>query len=615
MKALVAADWAVVGLYLCFTLAVGFFWRRRAGKDLGEFFLSGRSLPWWLAGTSMVATTFGSDTPLLVAGIIGQRGIAGNWWWWSFVLSNVLTVFFFSKLWRRTGITTDVELSELRYGGSGGRWLRGVRAVYFGGLINTIVLGMIMLGGQGIVSTLLGVAPDTRIGLLGLSMPLSLAVILVLVSFVALYSTLAGLWGVVSTDLVQFAMATLGCLALAYYTVSSPEVGGLIGLRQGVATHHPLGPSALDLFPSIGNAKDATGVSIFWFVTMMAAQWWASWYPGSEPGGGGYIVQRVLASKDERAAQLSTLWFTVAHYAVRPWPWILVALAGFVAWPDTSSLFPASWQLDAGRARELTFVAAIPRFLPAGLAGLMVASLIAALMSTVDTHMNWGASYIVNDFYRRFLRPDRDERHYVRVSRVVIIVTIVCSALLASLFLDNIKGANELIVSVGAGAGLVYILRWFWPRISAWSEIASMIGALVISQLVGWAARAHPEWMGGASGDDLVAIKLLLTIALTTLVWLVVTFITPREQPETLERFYRTVRPPGPLWRAVAEKLGMAADHPRLGLTPLDWVAGCLMVWAYLLFVGQLLVGMGSALPYAAVAGVTTFYLAWRLRA
>lgn len=601
-------DWAILALYLVFTLAVGFFWRRRATSSTNEFFLSGRNLPWWLAGTSMVATTFGSDTPLLVAGLVGQRGVAGNWWWWSFVMSNMLTVFLFAKIWRRSGVTTDVEFSELRYGGKGARYLRGFRALYFGGLINTIVIGWIMLGGQGIICTLLNISPQAKISFVGFSIPLSLALVFGLILFVTFYSTMAGLWGVVSTDLVQFALATVGCLLLAYYVVTSPEVGGLAGLRQGVIENHPLGEGALALFPRVGGGG-ALGISIFWFCTMMGAQWWASWYPGSEPGGGGYIVQRVLASRDERSAQLSTLWFTIAHYAVRPWPWILVALAGFVVWPDTTALFPESWGLDAGRARELTFIAAIPRFLPPGLSGLMLASLIAALMSTVDTHMNWGASYLVNDLYRRFFVADQADSHYVVVSKLLMLATVVLAALLSVLFLDNIQAANELLVSIGAGAGLVYIMRWFWPRINAWSELASMLGALVSSQVL---SRMNAPF-AGLSPDDQMAAKLLANIALTTLIWLAVTFLTPAEDEATLRTFYLRCRPSGPWWRRFGSdrNLVLAEKDVKLGL---DWLMGSLMVWAAILLVGSLLLGVGNPTLYGVAFVGTAVYLFSRLR-
>jgi solute:Na+ symporter, SSS family len=605
---LAGVDWAILVLYLLFTLAVGLFWRRRATRSISEFFLSGRNLPWWVAGTSMVATTFGSDTPLLVAGLVGQRGVAGNWWWWSFVMSNMLTVFFFAKIWRRSGVTTDVEFSELRYGGRGARYLRGFRSLYFGGLINTIVIGWIMLGGQGIICTLLNISPKATVDILGISAPLSLAVVFGLVLFVAFYSTMAGLWGVVSTDLIQFALATVGCLALAYYVVNSAEVGGLSGLREGVIRHHPLADGALALFPQVGGGG-AVGISIFWFCTMMGAQWWASWYPGSEPGGGGYIVQRVLASRDERAAQLSTLWFTVAHYAVRPWPWILVALAGFVIWPDTASLFPESWGLDAGRARELTFIAAIPRFLPTGLSGLMLASLIAALMSTVDTHMNWGASYLVNDLYRRFFVSDRPEKHYVVVSRLLMLVTVIIAAVLSVVFLDNIQAANELLVSIGAGAGLVYIMRWFWPRINAYSELASMLGALVSSQVI---SRIHAPF-AELNSDDQMAAKLLVNIACTTLIWLVVTFLTPPEDESTLRNFYTRCKPSGPWWRKFAAERNLEAPQKdaKLGL---DWLLGSFMVWAAILFVGTLLLGGGHAVIYGLALVGTALYLVFRLR-
>jgi SSS family solute:Na+ symporter len=615
MGALQVADWLVIGAYLAFTLLVGLFFSRRSGKKTEEFFLSGRTLPWWLAGTSMVATTFGSDTPLLVAGIIGQRGIAGNWWWWSFAMSNMLTVFFFARLWRRSGLTTDVELCELRYGGAPARILRGTRALYFGGLINILVLAWILFGGQGILATLLGIAPNATITFLGLDVPLALSLVVALVLFVTLYSTLAGLWGVVTTDLVQFGLATVGCVALAIYVVNSGEVGGLSGLRSQVIQNHPAGASALSFFPQIGGSG-VTGVSLIWFSTMMGAQWWASWYPGSEPGGGGYIAQRMLASKDERHAQLATLWFSVAHYAVRPWPWILVALASFAIWPDVGSLFPADWGVDAGRARELTFIAAIPRFLPTGLAGLMAASLVAALMSTVDTHMNWGASYLVNDFYRRFWVKDRDERHYVRVSRLVMLGSIGLAILLATTALDNIRSANELVVSIGAGAGLVYILRWFWPRINAWSEIASMLGAFAISQLVK-ALSAQDGSLFGFAGDDAAAVRLLATIVGTTALWLGVTFLTPREDDATLEAFYKRCRPPGPGWQTLAIRLGLRDSHARLGFAGLaDWVAGCMLVWAAMLAVGKFLLGNPSTgTVYGLVAAATSALLAIRLRA
>jgi len=603
------ADLAIIGLYLVFAFSMGPIFLRFARRSTTDFFLSGRTLPWWVSGTSMVATTFGAGTPLLITGFIWGNGIFMNWWWWSFALSNVLTVVFFARLWRRAKVTTDVEFSELRYGGKPGAWLRGFRAVYFGGFVNTFIMAWLMFGAVSVVATLLGydlTEEATKAN------PTIWAIILGLVALVATYSSMAGLWGVVTTDLVQFGIAMVSCTYLAVAVVN--KVGGIASLKQQVISIHPLGEGALAFFPTPG-LPDIPWIML---ASFFLAQWWSSYYPGSEPGGGAYVAQRMLASKTEKHAQLATLWFTVAHYAVRPWPWILTAMATVVLYPELMD----STANNIGMVREATYVRAIVDFLPAGWMGAMVAFLCAAFMSTVDTHLNWGASYLIRDLYVRFIKPGKSETHYVVMSRVAMVVTAVIAAFVAMFLIKSIGDANRYLVGLMAGIGLVFVARFYWWRVNAWSEISAMLGAVVINgalqiwtvwgqwsldmadkvvalgpkaatlavdapilvRLYDWFADLVPN-----SGDQ-GAVMLMVGTVVVNVLWILVTLCTEPEERAVLYRFYERVQPPGPGWRKISAELGI----PYQGLDKRDLIAffGCLaLVWGGIYCVGHIIMG------------------------
>ncbi|MFH1570835.1 MAG: sodium:solute symporter family protein [Gemmatimonadota bacterium] len=588
-------DLAIIGAYLLFALAMGPLYYRLAGKSTTDFFLSGRSLPWWLSGTSMVATTFGAGVPLLICGFIWSNGIFMNWWWWSFALSNVMTVVFFARLWRRAKVTTDVEFSELRYGGAPGAWLRGFRALYFGGLVNTFIMAWLMFGASGITATLIGADPAVR------DNPQVWLILLGVVGLVTLYSSMAGLWGVVTTDLVQFAIAMVSCIVLGVLVVG--DVGGMAVLKSQVVQIHPLGEGVLQFFPT----PALRNIPWIMLSSFFLAQWWCSYYPGSEPGGGAYVAQRMLATRTEKESQLATLWFSVAHYAVRPWPMIAVALATIVLYPElVDSTAPNVAQL-----RELAYVRTIVDYLPPGWKGAMVAFLCAAFMSTVDTHLNWGASYLVRDFYARFLQPGRAQVHYVVVSRVAMVATAVASALVAIFLIDSLGDANRILVGWMSGIGLVFALRFYWWRVNAWSEISAMVGAVAINGFLQlWVSRQAWFVSLAVNPDDRGAILLMIGAVLVNGLWIGATLLSPPESPETLHRFYRRVQPPGPGWRRIARECGM---EPQ----PLDnrdfaaFVGGVLLIWGSLYLVGKLMLGeYGAAaigLAVTAVGGWLTY--------
>lgn len=558
---LAPVDWAIIVAYFAASLLIGLYCSRRGGRDVGEFFLSGRSLPWWLAGTSMVATTFAADTPLAVAGLVARNGVAGNWIWWSAAFGSMLTVFFFARLWRRAGILTDVEFAELRYGGRPAALLRGFRALYLGLPINCVIIGWVNLAMAKILAVTLGWDRLTAVFV-------SLAV-------TGFYSALSGLWGVVITDFFQFVFAMAGTVALAWFALQLPQVGGIAGLRA------QLPPETFEFLPRLsapGDAATAVGLPLAAFLAYVGVQWWASWYPGQEPGGGGYIAQRMMSAKDERHSFLATLWFTIAHYAVRPWPWILVGLASLVLYPDLAD-------------KEAGYVMVMRDHLPAGWRGLLLAAFFAAYMSTISTQLNWGTSYIVNDCYRRFLRTDANERHYVWTSRVVTILLMIASAVV-TFYLESIRQAWEFVLESGAGIGLVLILRWYWWRVNAWSEIAAMIAPAVgFAYLRLFTSARFPS-------------TLIYLVAWTTACWLAVTWLTPPESDAQLARFYRRVRPDGPGWRRVAARAGEPPPGPLGGLV-VDWIAGCVLVYAALFGLGSaLLDNPVRALPYLAIAAI-----------
>ncbi|MBA2301007.1 MAG: Na+:solute symporter, partial [Acidobacteria bacterium] len=511
---LTTIDWVIIAAYFIFSLAIGLYYYRRAGESMGEFFVAGRDLPWWLAGTSMVATTFAADTPLAVTEMVARNGVAGNWLWWSMLPSGMLTVFFFARLWRRAEVMTDVEFVELRYTGRPAAFLRGFRALYLGLAINLIIMGWVNLGMAKILSGTLGLEKWEALGFcLG-------------ITFV--YSVLSGLWGVVVTDAVQFLIATIGSIVLAWFAVDA--VGGLAALKDGLATVTPAG--ATQPFGAAATALWPDGSALWMLpmltlVTYLGVNWWASWYPGAEPGGGGYIAQRIFSARDERHGVLATLWFNVAHYALRPWPWIIVALASLVLYRN-GVVNPATGLADPA----FGYIQVMNDYLPAGFRGLLLASFAAAYMSTISTQMNWGSSYIVNDFYRRFVRTDATEKHYVLASRVATFITM-CLSIVVTYFMNRITSGWELVLTLGAGTGLVYILRWYWWRINAWSEIAAMSAALVVSIGLQWSGTFDTSTPVG------FAQTMLTTVGIATVVWLAATFMTAPEPEAKLVEFYR----------------------------------------------------------------------------
>jgi len=587
---LVLIDWIIIAAYFALSLGIGLYYYRRAGENMAEFFVAGRSLPWWLAGTSMVATTFAADTPLAVTEMVARNGVAGNWLWWSMLPSGMLTVFFFARLWRRAEVMTDVEFVELRYSGKPAAFLRGFRSLYLGLAINLIIMGWVNLGMAKILS-----------GTLGLQKWQALAFCL---SITLLYSALSGIWGVVVTDAVQFVIAMAGSIALAFYAVRA--VGGIDALKSGLATvtpagsTEPFGPAALQLWPD-GSA--IWMLPLLTIVTYLGVSWWASWYPGAEPGGGGYIAQRIFSAKNEKHGILATLWFNVAHYALRPWPWIVVALCSLVLYRG-GAVNPETGQIDAA----FGYVQVMNDFLPAGMRGLLLASFAAAYMSTISTQLNWGSSYLVNDFYRRFVRPTATDAHYVAISRVATVVIVVLSVIV-TYFMNRITGGWELVLTLGAGTGLVYILRWYWWRVNAWSEIAAMSAALIVSIGLQWSGTFES---GTAVG---FAQTILTTVAITTAVWLAATFLTSPEPDATLISFYRRVRPAGPGWRGVAALPGVTGPPmERLGPGFLNWVLGIAVVYATLFGIGQLLFGTWTTASLCiAIALASAAILARRL--
>ncbi len=559
---LTLTDWLVIASYFLLNLAIGLYYARRARGSTTEFFLSGRDVPWWLAGTSMVATTFAADTPLVVTGLVARYGIAGNWLWWSMAASGMLTVFVYARLWRRAGVMTDVEFAELRYAGRPAAFLRGFRALYLGVPINCIIIGWVNLAMLKILEVTLGL--DARRALVAL---------VAMLLFTAFYTTLAGLWGVLVTDLVQFALKMGMVVALAVYSVRA--VGGLASLERQV---HALdaasgGGSRLAFFP----AADSAWMPLITLFVYLAVNWWASWYPGAEPGGGGYVAQRIFSARDERHGLFATLWFNIAHYAVRPWPWILTALASIV-------LYPTLADKESGYVRTLMD----PHVFPPALRGVMLAAFAAAYMSTIGTQLNWGASYVVNDVYRRFVRRGASEREYVVASQAVT-VGLMLASIYITLHLASIEQAWKLLLVTGAGTGTVLLLRWFWWRINAWSEVAAMAAAAAVSLYL----QIGLHW----SGDDprQFAYIMIVTVASTTVIWLAVTWLTPPERAETLAAFYRRVRPDGPGWRPVAASLGVPAGSGRaVALEILNALLGCALVYGALFGVGELLLGTAA---------------------
>ncbi len=485
-------DWLVVALYGVIALGVGLAFARRAGKGTKEFFLSGRKLPWWLLGTSMVATTFSTDTPNLVTDMVRTGGVSQNWLWWAFLITGMCTVFFYAKLWRRSGVFTDIGFYELRYSGRPAAFLRGFRALYLGVFFNVLIMATVTLAAIKIAGVLLGVDKYTTVLAAG--------------AITVIYSASSGLWGVVVTDLLLFVIAMVGSIAAAYYALQQPEVGGLAGLVA-----NPELADKLSLLPDFSDWRTAATV----FLIPIAVQWWATWYPGAEPGGGGYVAQRMLASRNEKESMGATLWFNIAHYALRPWPWVIVALCSVLVYPSLDSIVARFPGLDPSIVRHDLAYPAMLVFLPHGLLGLVVASLAAAYMSTISTHLNWGASYIVDDFYRRFVSSERAEHHYVTVGRLSTVALIVLASGVA-LWLENALQAFQILLQIGAGTGLIFLLRWFWWRVNAWSEISAMIISFAVAVYFQFAHEA----LGFGSLHP--SVRLIVGVAVTTVIWILV---------------------------------------------------------------------------------------------
>ena len=510
-------DWLIISAFFILSLVIGIIVSKKSGKDVTEFFLSGRKMPWWLLGISMVATTFSADTPNLVTDIVRTNGVAGNWIWWAFLLTGMLTVFVYAKLWRRSEVLTDLEFYELRYSGKGAAFLRGFRAFYLGAIFNVLIMASVCLAGIKIGGALLGLSP--------------VETLLITCTITVVYSSIGGLRGIIITDFFQFILAMVATFWAAYEIVNLPQVAGLTNLLN-----HPDVIPKLNLIPDIAD----TDLFIAVFIIPLAVQWWAVWYPGAEPGGGGYVAQRMLSAKDEKNAIWATLLFNFMHYAIRPWPWILIALASIVVFPDLDSLRVAFPNTIVGN--DLAYPAMIS-FLPPGLLGLLVASLIAAFMSTISTHLNWGSSYLVHDFYRRFFVKDKSETHYVSMGRVFTVLLMIFSAFFA-LFLNNSLQAFGIILQIGAGTGLIFILRWFWYRVNVYSELTAMIVSFLV------AIMFEVIIPNNFSVEE----KLIIGVTITTISWLIVTLITPPSSMETLQNFYKKIQPGGPGWKKVIEE-------------------------------------------------------------
>lgn len=575
---LTTLDWVVVAFYGLVTVAVGLWYTRRASAGTTEFFLGGRQISWWMLGTSLVATTFSTDTPNLVTDMVRSGGVSQNWLWWAFVLTGMTTVFFYAKLWRRSGMLTDIGFYELRYSGMPAAFLRGFRAVYLGVFFNVMIMATVTLAAIKIAGVLLGVG--------------KYEVVLVAGTLTALYCMASGLWGAVVTDFLLFIIAMAGSFAAAYFAVTHPDVGGLAGLFA-----HPEVQGKLSLLPDFSDTSTAAAV----IIVPLAVQWWSAWYPGAEPGGGGYVAQRMLAAKTEGDALKATLLFNVAHYALRPWPWILVALASLVVYPSLESIQAAFPHLDPSIIRNDLAYPAMLVFLPHGILGLVVASLAAAYMSTIATHLNWGASYMVDDVYRRFFAPDRTEAHYVGVGRVSTVVLVILASVV-SLWLQNALQAFQILLQIGAGTGLVFLLRWFWWRINAWSELAAMVVSFLVAL---WFQFAH-EQLGFTPLP--AHVQLVVGVAITTVGWIAVTLLTRPAARETLQSFHDHIRPLGPGWRGAGIDLSRADASESASAGFLAVFLGCAVIYGALFGTGYALYGrMGIAAACLGVALVAAW--------
>ncbi|WP_353268612.1 sodium:solute symporter family protein [Gemmatimonas sp.] len=586
-------DWVIVLITILVCFVPALFLAKRSGSSTTEFFASGRSVPWWLAGLSMVATTFSSDTPNWVTEQVRRYGVAGNWQWWAFVLTGIATVFFFARLWRRSGVLTDLEFYELRYSGKEASLVRGFRAVYLGLFFNCFIMGMVTLAACKIANILFGLSPWQTILLTGV--------------LNVVFAAHSGLWGVLVIDMIQFFIKMTAVFAAAWFSLV--EVGrrlgndanGWLGLKllverlstlqvvQGAGDAQPVmstqngtGQPILDMMPNFSMSD----LALMIFILPIAISWWANWYPGAEPGGGSYIAQRMLASKSEKDSLGGTLFFNIAHYVLRPWPWIITALCSIIVYPDLASIKAAFPTADPTLIGHDSAFPAMLKFLPVGFVGLMIGGLLAANSSTILTHLNWGSSYLVHDFYRRFVRKDAPDSHYVNAGRVSTVVLYVFAALL-SLTMSSAQQAFQVLLSIGAGTGLLYIARWFWWRVSAWCEIVAMVVSLVTSLAV-------PRLMPGAD----FATTTIVQVGITTLAWLITAFVGPQTDRATLLSFVRKVKPAGPGWTAQRAEAGISdrevAEENRIGTSMIGWVSGCVVIWSSLFAIGNFLYASGD---------------------
>jgi SSS family solute:Na+ symporter len=563
-------DWIFIVGYFLAVITVGLLVAKVAGKDSGQFFLGGRQMPWWLLGFSMVATTFSTDTPNFVTNVVRQDGVAGNWMWWAFLITGIVTVFFYAKLWRRSGVMTDIEFYELRYSGKSAAFLRGFRAIYLGVFFNVMIMAAVSLAAIKIGGVMLGLTPEHSILWAGLA--------------TVIFSSVGGFRGVVFTDCLLFVIAMIGSVAAAYFAIRHVDIGSLSALLE-----HPNVADKLSFFPTL--EKDASGAwseqSINLLMTAMVmplvVQWWSVWYPGAEPGGGGYVAQRMLAAKNERHATGAVLFFNFAHYGLRPWPWIIVALASLIVYPTLADIHTAFPSIDPSILADDLAYPAMLTFLPQGWLGLVLASLVAAYMSTISTHLNWGSSYVVNDFYKRFIKPDAPEKQLVLVGRISTVLMMVFAGWLA-LQLQSALEAFKILLQIGAGTGLIFMLRWFWWRINAFSELSAMIISFVVAMTFVLLKKDNPDWTLAWW------LELVLSVGITTVGWLVVTFLTPTSDMEVLKKFYNKVQPGGKGWNPVRAQMGdqlppAESLAPQIGLT----LMGIAAVYGFLFGIGQLI--------------------------
>ncbi|MEP7326347.1 MAG: sodium:solute symporter family protein [Gemmatimonadota bacterium] len=566
---LTTLDWSIVVASIVVSFIPAILLARRAGTSTAEFFTSGRAAPWWLIGISMVATTFSTDTPNLVTNLIREHGVANNWQWWAFLLTGMATVFFYARLWRRSRVLTDLEFYEIRYSGKAARFVRGFRSVYLGLFFNCFIMATVNLAAVKIANVMLG-------------WPMGKTLLICAILNI-LFAATSGLWGVMVTDMIQFGIAMTGAFAAAYFALKQPEVGGLSGLIARTD------PGSLGLLPDFGD----WGLALSVFLIPITIQWWSVWYPGAEPGGGSYIAQRMLAARSEKDAMAGTLLFNVCHYALRPWPWIIVALCSMLVFPNLSDIAHTFPYVDQHLIGHDMAYSAMLKFLPAGFMGIMVAGLLSAYVSTMSTHLNWGTSYLVHDLYRRFFNPEAAEKHYVMMGRLVTALLMLLAALLTYIF-DTARESFSLLLSIGAGTGLLYLLRWFWWRINAWSEVAAMASSFLVALGFFFAAKA---------GHGIPShISLIITVLTTTVVWVLATYLTQPTDRSVLVRFYQLVRPAGPGWNGIREESGVGASPDSLAHSLLGWVLGCLFVYSGLFGTGSFLYGkMGQASAWLVV--------------